>query len=56
MDKMSINRFFTHVLGAQLKNPRWSWGAGDTSTNRIYLRVWDDQHVGWVERSDTHRL
>lgn len=45
---MSINRFFTHVLGAQLKNPRWSWGAGDTSTNRIYLRVWDDQ----IDQSD----
>jgi len=45
---MNINKFFTTVLGAQLKNPRWSWRARDPLTNRIFLRVWDDQ----IERSD----
>lgn len=40
---MKINRFFTEVLGAHLKNPRWSWGAQDQLNNRVYLRVWEDQ-------------
>ena len=39
---MNINRFFTEVLGAQLRNPRWSWGATDTVNHRVYLRVWED--------------
>lgn len=43
MARMNINRFFTEVLGAQLKNSRWSWGARDPVTNRIFLRVWEDQ-------------
>ena len=37
-----INRFFTDVLGANLRNPRWSWGAVDPITNRVFLRVWQD--------------
>lgn len=40
---MNINGFFTHVLGAHLKNPRWSWGAVNTVDDRVYLRVWQDQ-------------
>jgi len=39
---MNINRFFTETLGAQLKNPRWSWGATDALNHRVYLRVWRD--------------
>ncbi len=39
---MNINRFFTDTLGAQLKNPRWSWGATDPLNHRVYLRVWQD--------------
>lgn len=40
---MSINRFFQDRLGANVKNPRWSWGAIDPVSNRVFLRVWDDQ-------------
>lgn len=40
---MNINDFFTHVLGAHLKNPRWSWGGVDTFSDKVYLRVWQDQ-------------
>jgi len=40
---MKINAFFTETLGANLKNRRWSWGAVDPMTNRIFLRVWKDQ-------------
>lgn len=40
---MKINRFFSDVLGATLKNQRWSWGATDPMTNRIYLRIWRDE-------------
>lgn len=49
---MKISDFFIEVLGAQLKNTRWSWGARDGFTNRVYLRVWRDQiHSGdGVER------
>ena len=37
---MGINCFFTNILGAELRNPRWSWGAIDHTTNRVFLRVW----------------
>jgi putative restriction endonuclease len=40
---VNISRFFTETLGANLKNPRWSWGAADPRTNRVFLRVWADQ-------------
>ena len=40
---MKINRFFSEVLGANVKNPRWSWGAVEPIFNRIYLRVWADE-------------
>jgi hypothetical protein len=40
---MKISTFFTDILGANLKNLRWSWGAADPMTNRIFLRVWKDQ-------------
>ena len=42
---MNINNFYTQVLGANLRNPRWSWGAHDPLTDRLYLRVWEDQIV-----------
>tara|TARA_R110000744_G_scaffold158819_1_gene274855 strand:- start:13021 stop:14139 length:1119 start_codon:yes stop_codon:yes gene_type:complete len=41
--KQTITKFFELTLGASLKNPRWSWGAINPSTNDIFLRVWDDQ-------------
>ena len=40
---MGINRFFTNILGANLRNPRGSWGATDPMTNRVFLCVWEDQ-------------
>lgn len=40
---MSINKFFQETLGANLRNPRWSWGAIDPASNRVFLRVWKDQ-------------
>jgi putative restriction endonuclease len=40
---ISINTFYTDVLGADLRNSRWSWGSFDPVTNRVYLRVWEDQ-------------
>lgn len=43
---VSINRFFTETLGANLKNPRWSWGAVDPMHNRVFLRVWSDEISG----------
>lgn len=42
---MKINRFFEETLGANLANPRWSWGAVDPVANRVYLRVWEDQTI-----------
>lgn len=38
---MKISEFFT-VLGANLNNQRWSWGAVDPVINRVFLRVWED--------------
>jgi putative restriction endonuclease len=40
---MKITRFYTEVLGANLRNQQWSWGAVDPMTNRVFLRVWADQ-------------
>jgi hypothetical protein len=40
---MKINQFFAETLGANVKNPRWSWGAVEPMFDRIYLRVWADQ-------------
>lgn len=48
MATKSINSFFEKSLGANTKNPRWSWGAYDPVTNRVFLRVWEDQ----IFRSD----
>ena len=39
---MKISDFFTNTLGANLANNRWSWGAVDPITNRVFLRVWGD--------------
>ena len=39
---MRITDFFQKKLGAKLKNSRWSWGAINTDTNRLLLRVWKD--------------
>lgn len=41
--KMGITRFFHDTLGAKLKNTYWSWGAIDPVSNRVFLRVWEDQ-------------
>lgn len=40
---MKITSFFEAVLQAPLANPRWSWGAIDATSNRVFLRVWEDQ-------------
>ena len=45
---MPISAFFERVLGAAFKNNRWSWGALDPDTNRVFLRVWDDD----IDRDD----
>lgn len=39
---MKTTQFFTDILRANLRNPQWSWGAVDPMTNRVYLRVWED--------------
>jgi hypothetical protein len=40
---MNISDFYENTLGANLSNPRWSWGAYNPITNRLFLRVWRDQ-------------
>jgi hypothetical protein len=40
---MRISTFFEKTLGANLVNPRWSWGAANPTTNQLFLRVWADQ-------------
>lgn len=39
----SISVFFEHTLGAKLANSRWSWGAVNSATKQVFLRVWEDQ-------------
>ena len=46
--KRKINDFFRNTLGANLTNPRWSWGAYNPDTNQLFLRVWEDD----IDRSD----
>ena len=45
---ISPTRFYTDVLGADLRNARWSWGAHDPVKDRLYLRVWEDEVVKQV--------
>ena len=40
---MSIGKFYSDTLGANLANSRWSWGAFNPNTNQLFLRVWEDQ-------------
>lgn len=40
---MSISEFFSGRLGAPLRNTRWSWGAVNSSTGQVFLRVWTDE-------------
>lgn len=37
---MRINVFFKDVLNAPVANARWSWGAVDERTRRVFLRLW----------------
>jgi len=39
---MRINQFFEDILRAKVKNPRWSWGAIDPRSKRVFLRLWED--------------
>lgn len=34
---------FFEMLGAPLKNPRWSWGAVRSEGRVVFLKVWRDQ-------------
>jgi len=49
-NKYGINYFFESVLRAKPKNPRWSWGAVDHRSNRVFLRLWEDNVVGNSEK------
>ena len=40
---MKISAFYQNILGANLTNSRWSWGAVDPVAHRVYLRVWEDE-------------
>jgi len=40
---MNITTFFRDVLGAELRNQVWSWGAIDEDQDRLFLRIWEDQ-------------
>jgi hypothetical protein len=40
--RSGVNQFIEDTLGAKLKNRRWSWGAVDPVSNRVFLRVWED--------------
>jgi putative restriction endonuclease len=41
--KIKITPFFEKTLGVKLNNPRQSWGAVDIASNRVFLRIWEDQ-------------
>jgi len=53
---MRISTFFEKTLGAKLANPRWSWGATNPTTHRLFLRVWADnlETVNGIERISIH--
>lgn len=34
---------FFEMLGAPLKNPRWSWGAVRSKDGTVFLQVWNDK-------------
>jgi putative restriction endonuclease len=49
---MSISDFFKNILGSNLINKLWSWGAINPNTNQLFLKVWEDhlQTINGVER------
>lgn len=53
---MNITEFYHEVLGANLRNSRWSWGAYDPVSNRLFLRVWEDQLISQDGREKVHVL
>jgi len=62
-NKLGINNFFERVLRAKPRNQRWSWGAIDRRSNRVFLRLWEDQLKGdapgkavifWKNKKQTH--
>lgn len=52
---MRINAFFRDVLRAPVANGRWSWGAVDERTRRIFLRLWR-MDVGKLGEQDVIRV
>ncbi|HUD43162.1 MAG TPA: HNH endonuclease [Dokdonella sp.] len=44
---MRINAFFKDVLNAPVANVRWSWGAADERTRRVFLRLWRMDIANW---------
>jgi putative restriction endonuclease len=46
----SITDFFSKTLGAFLSNQRWSWGAVNSNTGQLFLRVWTDERERIRER------
>lgn len=50
--RTSISNFFKNALGAPLGNTRWSWGAVNSTTGHVFLRVWDDERemVNGIDR------
>jgi hypothetical protein len=43
--EIGITHFFEETLGTKLKNIRQSWGTHDLNSNRVFLRIWEDQIV-----------
>lgn len=44
---MRINAFFKEVLNAPVANVRWSWGAVDERSRRVFLRLWRMDIANW---------
>jgi hypothetical protein len=44
---MPINDFFREVLNAPFANMRWSWGAVDERSRRVFFRLWRMDIVNW---------
>lgn len=50
---LGITAFFAQTLRAPLANLRWSWGAQDDISRRVFLRVWLEDVVA---QGDGHRI
>ena len=54
--KRKINDFFRNTIGANLTNPRWSWGTYNPDKHQLFLRVWKNDYINKSDEESSDRI